>query len=100
MPRIRLLYPFACGHQELPAGLIISIDDAEIARRLVLVELAEYASPEHAVIAPQETRTEGTPTRFDEPVFAGTVDFPIIKPRRPRGRPKKINAQTAIPDES
>lgn len=83
MTRIRLLYPFACDHQELPAGLIIDINNAEIARRLVLVELAEYAAPEHAVIAPMETR--------DEPMFAGTVDYPLaIKPHRPRGRPKKI----------
>jgi hypothetical protein len=82
MTRIRLLYPFACDHQELPAGLIIDINDVAIARRLVLVELAEYAAPEHAVIAPMETR--------DEPMFAGTVDYPIIKPHRPRGRPKKI----------
>jgi hypothetical protein len=83
MTRIRLLYPFACDHQELPAGLIIDINDAEVARRLILVELAEYAAPEHAVIAPMETR--------DEPVFAGEQDFPLaIKPHRPRGRPKKI----------
>ena len=83
MPRIRLLHPFLCGHQELPAGLVIGIDDAEIARRLVLVELAEYAAPEHAIAAPMETR--------GEPVYAGTQDFPIIvKPHRPRGRPRKI----------
>ena len=88
MTRIRLLYPFACGHQELPAGLVIDINDADVARRLVLVELAEYATPEHAVIAPQETRAE--------PVFAGTVDFPIIKERRPRGRPKKIPTEEPI----
>ena len=88
MPQIRLLYPFACGHQELPAGLIVSIDNAEIARRLVLVELAEYATPEHAVVAPQETR--------DVPVFAGTVDYPIVKPHRPRGRPKKISLEEPI----
>jgi hypothetical protein len=83
MTRIRLLYPFACDHQELPAGLVIDINDAEIARRLILVELAEYAAPEHAVIAPMETR--------DDPAFAGTVDYPlVVKPHRPRGRPKKI----------
>jgi hypothetical protein len=81
MTRIRLLYPFACDHQELPAGLIIGIDNTEVARRLVLVELAEYCGPEHAVVAPIETR--------GEPVFAGIQDFPIIKPHRPRGRPRK-----------
>lgn len=83
MTRIRLLRPFACDHQELPAGLVIDINDVVIARRLVLVELAEYAAPEHAIIAPMETR--------DEPVFAGAVDFPLaVKPHRPRGRPRKI----------
>lgn len=86
MTRIRLLYPFACGHQELPAGLVIDINNADVARRLVLVELAQCVPPEHAVVAPMETRAE--------PVFAGTVDYPlVVKPHRPRGRPKKIKSE-------
>ena len=82
MARIRLLYPFAHDHQELPAGLTVDISDDAVARRIVLAGLAEYAAPEHAVVKPQETR--------EDPVFAGTQDFPIVvRPHRPRGRPRK-----------
>jgi hypothetical protein len=82
MIRIRLLRSFRDHHHELPAGLVMGLDDLDLVGRLVRLDEAEFVDRQTAVIGPSETRSD--------PEFSGTVDYPIIKPHRPRGRPKKI----------
>lgn len=92
MVKIRLLYPFTYHHLELPAGEIIEVS-RERANRLVSLQAAEYAEPQHAVIEPEENRS-GLPFRvgpknitdIEEKKFAPDE---IVQIKRPRGRPRK-----------
>ena len=84
-----MLRSFRDHHHELPAGLVIGLDDVELVGRLVRLEEAEFVDPQYAVIGPSETRIG--------PEFSGTQDFPLaIKPHRPRGRPKKIPVEETV----
>jgi len=56
MKRIRLLHPFTFHHAEIPGGTEISVPPDLADRFVENYQVAEYAEPERAVIAPSETR--------------------------------------------
>lgn len=57
MINIRLLYPLRFDHIELSSYEVIGVR-VEIADEFVRLGIAEYAEPQKAVVAPEETRVE------------------------------------------
>jgi hypothetical protein len=55
MITVRLKVAFRFDHCEIPEGTVIAVPSG-IAQMLILRGVAELASPEHAVVQPDETR--------------------------------------------